>query len=462
MADHGDHLTNRYGLSIDAPHNEITDFFVYRKGPDLIFSSAFDPSFPKGQNSVDWPENFRWRVNIDLDSKVSYSRDPELNAVAGGYISEPDRIDANVKLEVTFDRRNKPRLKILGDRGRLNPADVDLFAGVRAEQFPFAPLVRRNRPTISLRVNRKALFGDDRDPTLLAWAQSIIDQGDTYRDSTDALMKADDGPYIDSAGRALRSQFPVDQRVINALHPSKHVAQGFEYPDVVIYDTSKPATIPNGRSLDDDVLTYLSGLSNTTPGPAADANTGVQTAVDAEINNSPVDGIPYAPPGGATAADTRTWNRFPYNGLPYNINNDVANSEPVHRFYDKLTGSYYYTSGAKDIRRWQERKGVVSQGEVFSSASQGQAVYRFLNVEDRSRFWTASRDEYLNLKANNRYVYEGETFFVQAPGSLTPGAVEVHRLYSPENRRYFWGSDASEINDFLSRGYRDEGVAWTI
>ena len=44
MADHADHLTNRTGVSIDAPSHEIGDFHLFTKGDNLVFSVAFNPT----------------------------------------------------------------------------------------------------------------------------------------------------------------------------------------------------------------------------------------------------------------------------------------------------------------------------------------------------------------------------------------------------------------------------------
>lgn len=58
-----------------------------------------------------------------------------------------------------------------------------------------------------------------------------------------------EGKQQEIAGRALRSMFP-EQDFLNFLHPKDHG----DRPEVVIYDTEKPAAYPNGRALEDDVV----------------------------------------------------------------------------------------------------------------------------------------------------------------------------------------------------------------
>lgn len=483
MADHGDHLTNTRGLSIDAPNYEITDFFIFSRGDKLVLTAAFDPSFPVSSPDVTWPENFDFRFNLDLDSDVQYGKvidGVDFDKVAGGYISNPKGISEDIVLSVSF-KDNKPVVKASGsnryskvaekinasiagegqksirhsqrrffaredtrdnntikkpylktiagkqvvngirnkeetsDRANSellpNSENVSIYAGVRAEQFLFGPLVRRNRPTIAIEIDKKLIFDSKGDQTLLAWTQSIINNGEKYTDSHGMKMKADGGPYIDSMGRALRSQFPVDLRMINALHPSMHVEEGFVYPDVAIYDASKKAAFPNGRDLRDDVLTYLSTLENTTP-PAIlngmgitdneNSNQGTLFAAEVELSLDP--DSRYL--GGADAGDIRTWATFPYHGLQYNIPQkkvptykEYLGSEFVHRFYDEVTGSFYYTSNRNDIAFWDSLSRAENQGIVFPAATyRGKAVHRFFNTDNGTYFWTIDPNEFDELK----------------------------------------------------------------
>ncbi len=70
------------------------------------------------------------------------------------------------------------------------------------------------------------------------------------------------GSQVDHVGRALRSQFPVTaaqtleifDNALNALHPADHTLLLDTEPDVIIFDTSKPADFPNGHELGDDVI----------------------------------------------------------------------------------------------------------------------------------------------------------------------------------------------------------------
>jgi hypothetical protein len=274
--------------------------------------------------------------------------------------------------------------------------------------------------------------------------------------------------------------------MINALHPSMHVEEGFIYPDVAIYDASKNAIFPNGRELRDDVITYLAELENTTP-PAIlngvvipgneNSNQGTRFAAAVELSLDP--NARY--PGGADAGDIRTWANFPYHGLQYNIPAqsevpyeypEYLGSEFVHRFYDEVTGSFYYTSNRNDIAFWASLSQAENQGIVFPAATyRGKAVHRFFNTDNGTYFWTIDPNEFdeLKNKDNSKYIYQGETFFVDRPpiqggqSMLSDKAIEVRRLYNMETDRYVWAANIGEITMFKNMGYDDGDVlAWTI
>ena len=59
---------------------------------------------------------------------------------------------------------------------------------------------------------------------------------------------------------------------LNTEHPRRHLRRLGMVPDVVIYDTSRPAAFPNGRELEDDVVDLVGNpaiLANDAPFPSA-------------------------------------------------------------------------------------------------------------------------------------------------------------------------------------------------
>ena len=464
VADHADHLTSSNGVSIDAPLHELSDYHLYEKGENIVFSFAFNPSNKSRDGSqIPFGESQKLKVYLDFDSKISRDNQ-ELNDVAGGSFKNPSGIreDATIFLTLKNNKLNYRVHGIGGFNGRtISDGIGKTFHGTRSEVFQFGPLVRSNRNFIIFEIDKKKLFAQDSDKTFVSWARSYLSKGDTYLDSNGVERTADQ-TYSDLIGRALKDQNPVEIRLQNGLHPSKHVANGFGYPDVVIYDTSKPAGIPNGRALEDDIITYLQQFNNTTPPTTSPSNRdGVDFAANAQV-----DPEAFTTDQGfyedVNRNDMRIWGSFPYVGDAYNIPSQLR-SENVYRFYDKVTGSHYLTSNAKDIEKQQGKKDVIDEGVAFVSTDvRGKAVYRFINTKKDTYFWTASIQEYDKFNAKKNYTYEGETFWVQPPDSLTPGSTEVTRLFEPDSKRYFWTANPNEVTSLLGDGWVNQGLAWTV
>ena len=464
MADHADHLTSSNGVSIDAPLHELSDYHLYEKGKNIVFSFAFNPSNKSRDGSqIPFGESQKLKVYLDFDSKIHHNNQ-ELNNVAGGTFKNPSQIneDATILITLKDDRLLYRFQGIDGFNSRAISNGIGrTFNGTRSEVFQFGPLVRSNRNFIIFEINKKQLLAQDSDKTFVSWARSYLAKGDTYLDSN-GVKRIADQTYSDHIGRALKDQNPVEIRLQNGLHPSKHVANGFGYPDVVIYDTSKPASIPNGRALEDDIITYLQQFNNTTPPTTSPTNRdGIDFAANAQV-----DPEAFTTDQGfyedVNRDDMRIWGSFPYVGEAYNIPSELR-SENVYRFYDKVTGSHYYTSNAKDVENQKEKKGVIDEGIAFTSTDlRGKAAYRFVNTKDDTFFWTASSQEYAKFNTKKNYIYEGETFWVQPPGSLTPGSTEVTRLFEPDSKRYLWTANRSEITSLLNDGWVNQGLAWTV
>jgi hypothetical protein len=97
----------------------------------------------------------------------------------------------------------------------------------------------------------------DDQPTLLLWARSRV---------PDVR-----GRIADLGARSLRSQL-IPNLDLNTLDPRLHLKKLGMVPDVMIYDTSRPAGFPNGRLLTDDVVDLVGDpgvLSTDAPFPTA-------------------------------------------------------------------------------------------------------------------------------------------------------------------------------------------------
>jgi len=293
-ADHVD-LPRSVGVNLARPDASITDFFTFVAGRNLVMILDLNPGLSPDVRTYRFPTDVTYRFNIDVDASVSVGRDV-VSREFGGVIARPERISEDIVFEVTFDAQNQPRLEVTGadaDRCRRARRGVRIFAGLRAEAFIFAPFVRNNIAGIAIEVPLEDVV--ERREELLLWAPATVD--------TPA------GLFVEHGGRALRSQFEpfVD---LNTLHPSQHVASGFSPPDVVILDTGRPSRFPNGRALDDDVVTIVADFDSLPTDGIAAQN---------EVNFCLPGGrfFPCPVEASATSRDSSTLRRFPWLGEPY-------------------------------------------------------------------------------------------------------------------------------------------------
>jgi hypothetical protein len=312
-ADHSDTAL----LNLMARQNaQTTDLHAFVRNGKLVLALSMNPAIPVSAASYQFPADLAVEINLDNDSEVSFD-DAEALARFGGTIEGPDRIGADITFRITFDAAGAPTLAILSgehdtddegddegddeavDHGHvrlghgiartvpgpsaldgtsagahqhfalnpqqggphdasigLQPSQVQMFVGLRDDPFIRCPRAGRNVGAIVLEVALSAVLDDQ--PTLLVWATSDID--DVF------------GSSEEIAGRSLRSMFSEND-MANVYHPGEHADKLGMVPDVMIYDTSRPAAFPNGRELLDDVVAIVADprVVNTCP-PFPDGN----------------------------------------------------------------------------------------------------------------------------------------------------------------------------------------------
>ncbi len=153
----------------------------------------------------------------------------------------------------------------------------------------------------------------------------------------------------------------------------------------------------------------------------------------------------------------------------------LSASNPVFRFFNTKTQSYFYSSsdseaiflkesssvdlaadGGSPASTNDERLSFAFQGSTFESAhSYGNSVgvHRLFNTITGAHFYTASEFELKSLydERNDSYapfVYEGISFraYLSDPTIDTAGEeIAVYRFTNKKSGRYFWTSDDSEI-----------------
>jgi hypothetical protein len=229
----------------------LTDLHAFTVGDRLVIALSMNPAIPPSASSYIFPSDITFEINIDQNAAVDPS-DPD---GMGGTILNPDRIHEDVTFRITFGADGQPRVRTIV-RGAPNSSVpiLNFFSGLRDDPFIRGPRIGRNVASIVLEVPLAAVTPTQR--TLLIWATAAGEDADA--------------PFEDLAGRALRSMFP-ENNACNVIHPRLHQRQLHAPPDVMIYDTARPAAYPNGRALIDDVVDVVNDpriLANDFPFPS--------------------------------------------------------------------------------------------------------------------------------------------------------------------------------------------------
>jgi hypothetical protein len=143
----------------------------------------------------------------------------------------------------------------------------------------------------------------------------------------------------------------------------------------------------------------------------------------------------------------------------------------VYRFYDKKSGSHFYTASESEknmvLARLSSTYSLDGLAYTINAASPANSspLYRFYNKKNGSHFYTASEDEKNSVLANLSATYslDGPAYDV----CLTPvsGATTVYRFYNKKNGSHFYTADESEKNSvlaYLSATYSLDGPAFYL
>ena len=235
----------------------ITDLHAFVRGSDLVLSLSLNPAIPPSAVEYVFPPDLELKIHIDNDSEVAFD-DPEDLARYGGTIVHPSKIKADIVFQLNFDQDGTPVLDVhdpsKGPKAKPVRVEPEMFVGLRDDPFIRGPRIGRNVATIVLQMPLRDVL--KHQSTLLLWATAQI--GNIH------------GTCHDLVGRSLRSQL-VPNELLNTLPPNRHEAELGIAPDVMIFDTSRPAEFPNGRELTDDVVDLVADpgvLSSDAPFPA--------------------------------------------------------------------------------------------------------------------------------------------------------------------------------------------------
>lgn len=231
LSDHGDTPLLQ---TIGRHDARITDLYSFVRGDQLVLVLCTNPAIPPGVSTYLFPSDLKLEIFIDNDSPVAFA-DPDDLSDFGGSLLDPAGISADISFRVIFSQ-GTPSLTTSGLSSSAQ-AGIQFFAGLRDDPFIRGPRIGRNVAAVVIQMPLADVL-EDQD-TLLVWGTSRI--------------KGVPGRTIEHAGRSLRSMF-LSNDFMNTSKPRDHFKKFGVVPDVVIYDTSLPASFPNGRELADDVV----------------------------------------------------------------------------------------------------------------------------------------------------------------------------------------------------------------
>lgn len=256
-SDHGDVPTGLTGPRQDA---NLTDFFAFTSGSNLVLVLCSNPTIPPGATSYVFPTDVVFEINIDHDAAMD----------AQGNLRHPDRVKEDITFRLRFGEdgaarvqridwgpgRSEHRAREWDDHGQRGESFrlVGFYAGLRDDPFIRGPRIGRNVAAIVLEIPLSAVL--KRQSTLVLWATSDV--------------REFDGPFQDLAGSSLVSMFP-ENSLMNTMEPRQVPRRMGKAPDVLIYNTALLVAFPNGRSLIDDVVDIVGDnrvLANDAPFPS--------------------------------------------------------------------------------------------------------------------------------------------------------------------------------------------------
>lgn len=212
----------------------IADFYSFTRHGNLVLIMTLLAELPENYADFHFRSDVIYRFHIDRNAKFD-----EGNTPPALVIRDPESIQEDVLIEVRFGE-GEGKIQSSGLFGANN--QLRIFSGIRDEPFIRSTRHCKDLAAIVLELPLEQVVRASDQPIIIAWA------------STDLVGQADE--QDDLAGQPYRSQL-TEFRHLNNLHPSRHVSPKVAQPDVLVFDTRTPADFPNGRDLNDDVVSDL-------------------------------------------------------------------------------------------------------------------------------------------------------------------------------------------------------------
>jgi hypothetical protein len=144
--------------------------------------------------------------------------------------------------------------------------------------------------------------------------------------------------------------------------------------------------------------------------------------------------------------------------------------KPVYRFYRVASGTHFYTASEaekytviKNLSRTYRLEGVAYSLDT-SATNMTTPLYRFYNKKTGTHFYTASEAEKANViaKLSGVFAFEGVAYNVSIESS---GTTPVYRFFNKKTGTHFYTASAVEkasVIAKLSGTYQYEGIAFYL
>lgn len=143
----------------------------------------------------------------------------------------------------------------------------------------------------------------------------------------------------------------------------------------------------------------------------------------------------------------------------------------VWRFYNAKKGTHFYTANEAEkntvVATLSNTFRLEGVGYTIRSASAANAapLHRFFNRKTGTHFYTVDPAEKTRVETTlaSTYTYEGIAYYVSS--SATTGATAVYRFFNKKNQTHFYTADPAEkarVQNTLSKQYQLDGVGFYL
>lgn len=145
---------------------------------------------------------------------------------------------------------------------------------------------------------------------------------------------------------------------------------------------------------------------------------------------------------------------------------DTAAGTAVYRFYNKTTGTHFYTINANERDAVLKLPAYAYEGEAFkaqtdNAGGQGLAVFRFYNTATGTHFYTANASERDAVFKLSTYAYEGTAYYASA--TADNGYDPLYRFYNTRTGTHFYTASETERAAVTKLvGFVAEGIAYYV